>query len=56
MKNYFKIKDNTIQFQIKLYILDLPFRNSRELAMLTRDLIIFYSRAFTNDDINKAKK
>lgn len=34
----------------------MPFRHSDELAMLTRDLIIFYSRAFTNDSIHKAKE
>jgi hypothetical protein len=51
MKNYFKIKDNTLLMQIKQQITTMPFRHSRELAILTRDLIIFYARAFTDDDI-----
>ena len=51
MKNYFRVKDNTLQLQLKQYIATLPFRHSRELAILTRDLIIFYARAFTDDNI-----
>ena len=50
-KNYFSIKDNTLEKQLKQYVQELPFRKSTQLATLTRDLIIFYSRAFTNDDI-----
>jgi Ulp1 family protease len=51
MKNYMAIKDNTLELQVKQYITQLPFRNKNDLAILTRDLIVFYARAFTNDNI-----
>lgn len=55
-KNYFEIKDNTLELRVKQFILSQPFRESKELAMLSRDLIIFYSKAFTRDDVDLARK
>ena len=54
MKNYFSIKENHLSKQLREYIQGQPFQNSIELAILTRDLIIFYSRAFTEDNIRQA--
>lgn len=56
MKNYFQIPENSIDLRVKQYILSQPFLESKELAMLTWDLIVFYSKAFTRDDITLARK
>lgn len=56
MKNYFHIKENTLELRVKQFILSQPFLESKDLAMLTRDLILFYSKAFTRDNIPLARR
>jgi SPX domain protein involved in polyphosphate accumulation len=56
MKNYFHCDDNTLKKSVAQYIRQQPFRHSKELTMLTRDIIIFYSKAFTHDDTTGARK
>ena len=34
----------------------MPFKRSKELDMLLRDLIVYFSKAFTSSSIKKAKK
>jgi hypothetical protein len=55
MKNYFHIKENTLQLQIKQWVNEQRMVNSQELAMLTRDLVILYARLFTNDNTARAR-
>ena len=56
MKNYFNIKENTLALRVKQNILSQPFLANKDLAMLTRDLILFYSKAFTRDNIPLARR
>lgn len=56
MPNYFGVEDNTLGKQLKRHVKELPFRHSKELDMLTRDLTVFYSKVFCGNDVLKAKQ
>lgn len=56
IKVNFKISDNTLKQQLVNYIDRMPFNNCKELKMITRDLIVFFAKAFTGNSVSQAKK
>lgn len=56
MKNHFKLKDNVLKLQLQDYISKLSFVDSSELKILSRDIIVFYARAFCKDDVEQARQ
>lgn len=51
MKMHFKIEKNTLNRTIQNYIDTKIFNNSKALQMLSRDITIFYSKAFAADNV-----
>jgi hypothetical protein len=56
VKANFKITNNTIDKQLANYIDKMPFNHCKELDMITRDLIVFFAKAFTGNSVSKARK
>ncbi len=56
IKVNFKITDNTLDKKLVNYIDRMPFNNCKELKMITRDLIVFFAKAFTGNSVSQAKK
>jgi hypothetical protein len=55
MATNFKIEKNTLNRTMQNYIDCKTFNTSKALKMLTRDITIFYSKAFAGDNIKKAE-
>lgn len=51
MKTHFKIEKNTLNRTIQNYIDTKIFNNSKALKMLSRDITIFYSKAFAANNV-----
>ena len=51
MQVYFKIEKNTLNRTIQNYIDTKIFNNSKALKMLSRDITIFYSKAFAANNV-----
>lgn len=51
MKTHFKIEKNTLNRSIQNYIDTKIFNNSKSLKMLSRDITIFYSKAFAANNV-----
>lgn len=56
IKVNFRIRNNTLDKQLANYIDRMPFNNCKELKMITRDLIVFFAKAFTGNSVSQAKK
>lgn len=52
VKANFKITNNTIDKQLVNYIDKMPFNHCKELDMITRDLIVFFAKAFTGNSVS----